>query len=115
MRALQAKSMLQSIKENDLVSHTARIGSLLNTTLTNLFTQPFASNKVHSLRGLATFLSWDFHTSAIRDEFVQRMRNKGVQMGGCGEKSVRLRPMLTFGESHMEVLVKAIEEVLREM
>jgi hypothetical protein len=33
-------------------------------------------------------------TPEARDRFVAAMRQHGVVMGGCGEKAVRLRPML---------------------
>jgi 4-aminobutyrate aminotransferase/(S)-3-amino-2-methylpropionate transaminase len=109
--------MIELIKQHDLVSHTAATGISLANELKRVFSEPEASGKVFNFRGegSGTFLSWDLKTPAMRDDFVGRMRRKGVQIGGCGERAVRLRPMLTFGETHLAVLCGTIEEVLREM
>ena len=106
--------MIQLIEQHDLVAHTSKIGSLLAGNLRSILS---SSSKAESLRGdtKGTFMSWDFETPALRDAFVGGMRKEGIQMGGCGEKSVRLRPMLTFGEQHVEILSGAVERVLKGM
>lgn len=35
-------------------------------------------------------------------------------MGGCGERAVRLRPMLVFQKKHADILLKTMEDVLKE-
>lgn len=89
MRVLQARAMLAIIRKHGLIEHTAKMGVELHAMLENLFAEAGAG-KVHSLRGKGqgTFLSWDFATSAMRDSFVGLMRNNGVQIGGCGERTV---------------------------
>ena len=42
------------------------------------------------------------------------MRAHGVHMGGCGERAVRLRPMLTFQKKHADQLLAAMEKVYGE-
>jgi len=42
-----------------------------------------------------------------RDELVQKLREKGVNTGGSGEKSLRLRPMLIFLPKHAQLLHSA--------
>jgi len=106
--------MINLIQQHDLVEHTSKIGALLATNLKQILS---STPHARSLRGdtKGTFMSWDFETPALRDGFVGGMRKEGVQMGGCGEKSVRLRPMLTFGEGHVEVLCERVEKVLKGM
>lgn len=60
-------------------------------------------------------MAWDFAQPQQRDRFLGLMRKNGVQMGGCGERSVRLRPMLTFGEKHAEILTSTIEKSLGQL
>ncbi|WVQ75107.1 4-aminobutyrate aminotransferase [Cryptococcus sp. DSM 104548] len=117
IRALQARKMIQLIAQHDLVAHTATTGTLLSTALSTLFSSPFASGKVSNFRGQGqgTYLAWDMASPEMRDRFVGRMRREGVQIGGCGEATVRLRPMLTFGEGHVEILAETVEKVLREL
>jgi len=106
--------MINLIAQHDLVAHTSQIGSILATNLQNILS---SAPQAQALRGetKGTFMSWDFETPALRDAFVGGILGQGVQMGGCGEKSVRLRPMLTFGEKHVEVLCERVERVLKGM
>lgn len=106
--------MIDLIDKHDLVAHTSKIGSILASNLQNILS---SAPQAQALRGeeKGTFMSWDFETPALRDAFVGGMRKEGVQMGGCGERSVRLRPMLTFGEKHVEVLSERVEKVLKAM
>lgn len=39
---------------------------------------------------------------------------KGVNLGGSGERAVRLRPMLIFEERHADIFLEGLEEVLKE-
>lgn len=87
MRAIQAKKMLEVIKSHNLVEHTKATGDALYARLETLAK---AQPKMRNLRGKnnGTFIAWDFETPQERDAFVGRMRVNGVQMGGCGDKSV---------------------------
>lgn len=115
IRALQAREMISFIKQHDLVSHTASIGSELFNSLSS-----FASHYpkvMQNLRGKneGTFISFDCDTPEMRDRFVAEMRKVGVVMGGCGDRAVRLRPMLIFGEKQMQVLLEKMEGVLKTL
>ncbi|WRT69537.1 4-aminobutyrate aminotransferase [Kwoniella shivajii] len=117
IRALQAREMIKLIKQHDLVSHTAATGSSLASSFKSVFSSSVASGKVMNLRGEGdgTYLAWDMASPSLRDSFVGKMRVNGIQIGGCGDQTVRLRPMLTFGEKHAEILVSTTEKVLREL
>ncbi|ODN78525.1 4-aminobutyrate aminotransferase [Cryptococcus amylolentus CBS 6039] len=117
IRALQARKMIQLIEENSLVSHTATIGSILAACLSQVFSSSAATGKVANFRGQGegTYLAWDMASPEMRDAFVGKMRKAGVQIGGCGEQTVRLRPMLTFGEKHVEILAETVQRVLRDL
>ncbi|OCF37150.1 4-aminobutyrate aminotransferase [Kwoniella heveanensis BCC8398] len=117
MRALQARKMIDIIRQHNLVSHTASTGASLASSFKSLFASSAAAGKVSNFRGEGdgTYLAWDLATPAMRDSFVGKMRNHGILIGGCGEQTVRLRPMLTFGEKHAEILVGTAEKVLKEL
>lgn len=117
IRALQARKMIQLIAENNLVSHTAATGGLLASSLSSVFASPAAAGKVFNFRGQGegTYLAWDMASPQMRDAFLGKMRKVGVQIGGCGDATVRLRPMLTFGKKHVEVLSGAVEDVLQSL
>ncbi|GAA6052376.1 hypothetical protein JCM3770_000212 [Rhodotorula araucariae] len=112
IRALQARELISFIKAHGLVQHTAVIGDELYGALAQLARRFPAA--VQNLRGkdCGTFIAWDAESPAHRDAFVAAMRREGVIMGGCGERAVRLRPMLIFGDKQMEILLEKMEGVL---
>lgn len=98
-RAILFREIVAEIKEHDLVDYTAQTGEYLYTELSHLAKK--YPHEIQNLRGKGqgTFLSWD---SPCRDEFLLKMKYAGVNVGGCGENTVRLRPMLIFGKRHSE-------------
>jgi len=114
LRILQARSIINYISENNLLPHVASIGSSLYSSLTSIFKN---HPQVSSLRGEdeGTFIAFDLADGKKRDELVMKMRLKGVHMGGCGDRTVRLRPMLILEERHTVVFLEKLEEVLKEM
>ncbi|GJN87403.1 hypothetical protein Rhopal_000352-T1 [Rhodotorula paludigena] len=115
IRALQARELISFIKAHGLVQHTAAIGSELYDALSGLAKR--YSGTMHNLRGkdCGTFIAWDAADAQQRDAFVAAMRKEGVVMGACGERAVRLRPMLIFGDRQMEVLLEKMEGVLKTL
>ena len=110
-RVLLFNAIYDEIKRLDLVKHAGEVGAYVFSQLEAL--QSKYSGEVLNLRGkgFGTFIAWD---SPRRDDFVKRMRAKGVHMGGCGERAVRLRPMLVFQKKHADILLSTMEEVLKE-
>lgn len=110
--AMQAREIISFVKAHGLVQHTAVIGSELYSSLEALARR--FPGMLTNLRGKdhGTFIAWDAESPAQRDQFVAAMRQQGVIMGGCGERAIRLRPMLIFGDKQMEVLLGKMEGVL---
>ncbi|KAN0062096.1 4-aminobutyrate transaminase [Thecaphora frezii] len=112
MRAMQARTLIDYIEQHGLVEHTARMGDKLYGVLEGLAARFPAL--VQSLRGHGegTFLAFDAETAQERDAIVAQLRNRGVLVGGSGERAVRLRPMLIFGDAELAAFAERIEEVL---
>ena len=68
---------------------------------------------IDSVRALGTFGSFNAATVQLRDSIVGKLRNLGIQSGGCGERAIRLRPSLTFNEKHAEILLDRLATVLK--
>lgn len=113
-KALIARSIYQEVVKHDLVAKTAAVGDYLYGQLKDLFAKFPA--KVQNLRGenFGTFIAWDHPTAELRNQLLVEMRKLGVNIGGCGDQSVRLRPTLVFENSHADVLLGALESVLRK-
>ncbi len=68
---------------------------------------------IDSVRSLGTFGAFNAASTKVRDDIVVKLRNLGVQSGGCGERAIRLRPCLTFNEKHAAILLDRLSTVLK--
>ncbi|KAF7721837.1 4-aminobutyrate transaminase [Apophysomyces ossiformis] len=108
VRAMQAAAIVNEIESKDLLSNVKQVGGYLQRGLKELASKGSLAN----VRGQGTFIAFDMHTPTERDNFLLAMRQKGVNIGGCGERSVRLRPMLVFQQNHADILLNTMESVL---
>lgn len=108
-KAILAKAIYQEVQKNNLVERTATTGDYLYKELEGLAEK--YQGKILNLRGenFGTFIAWDCESPTHRNELLLKMRAAGVNIGGCGERSVRLRPSLVFEPSHANVFLNALE------
>lgn len=102
----------EEVVKNDLPAVVKRVGDYLFGKLEQL--QSKYPAYFQNLRGKnrGTFIAWSLDSSEIRDKFLGDMKLAGVNMGGCAETTVRLRPTLVFEEKHADIMVRAIESVI---
>jgi 4-aminobutyrate aminotransferase/(S)-3-amino-2-methylpropionate transaminase len=107
-RAILFRSIIQEIKRLDLVNSTAAVGDYLYNGLQRL-SEKFPQD-IQNLRGKGqgTFIAFD---SVRRDEVLKKAKGEGVNIGGSGERAVRLRPMLIFQKGHADLLLERLERV----
>ncbi|VVT56602.1 uncharacterized protein SAPINGB_P005172 [Magnusiomyces paraingens] len=110
-KAIIARAIYKEIVANDLVARTAQVGEYLIGKLEALSTK--FPTKIQNLRGKGTFIAWDMESPEVRDSFLKALRTNGVNCGGCGPKSVRLRPALVFEEKHADIFVDVVEKVFQ--
>lgn len=96
-KAILFRAIIEEIERKNLVENTAEVGEYLYAGLERLAQQ--YPNEIQNLRGKGqgTFLAWD---SPRRDDFLRRAKTVGINIGGSGERAVRLRPMLIFQKHH---------------
>lgn len=111
-RMILAGAIGQEVVEKDLAKQAARVGDYLFGKLEKLATK--YPEYMSDLRGKnrATFIAWSFKDASLRNKFLSDMKTVGVNVGGCAEDSVRLRPTLVFEEKHADILLAGIEKVL---
>lgn len=109
-RAILFRGIIEEIKKHDLVNHTAQVGDYLYNGLEDL-SQRYP-NEILNLRGKGqgTFIAFD---SPRRDEILVKAKRIGINIGGSGEKAVRLRPMLIFQQRHAGILLEGVEKILK--
>lgn len=108
-RVIMCKAVIKEILDKKLVEQTARVGGLLYNQLETLAAKH--PEYIQNLRGKnqGHFIAFDTKDPA---SLVRSMRAIGVNIGTCGTHTVRLRPMLIFEESHIPILVNALDKVI---
>ncbi len=94
--------MLEVIRRDHLVEHTASVGAALVRGLTGLTHAGFYSNA----RGLGTFAAIDVPTPADLARVLGALRVQGVECGGSGTRTIRFRPALVFAERHVQEVLE---------
>lgn len=112
-KAIIARTIYKEISKYDLVNETAQVGDYLFSQLKQLS----GKYPILNLRGekFGTFIAWDFASGEKRGEFLAKMRNKGVNIGGCGDQAVRLRPPLVFEKKHADIFLGVVEDVYKQL
>lgn len=105
---------LEVIYRDNLVENAKTVGAYLLKSLKALEGRKF-NKKVTNARGKGLMCSFDLPTTALRNQFVSRMLENGVLLLGCGERSIRFRPSLTFTKEEVDGLIKTIRKVLQEL
>ncbi len=108
-RIIMSNAVISEILDNKLVEHTAQVGDKLYAALEKLATK--YPDNIQNLRGKGngTYIAFDTENPAA---LVGKMRSFGVNIGTCGTRTVRLRPMLVFEEGHIPRLVETFERAL---
>lgn len=109
-RAILFRAIIEEIEKHDLVNNTAQVGEYLYSGLEELSKR--FPGEIQNLRGKGqgTFIAFD---NPKRDEFLVKAKKVGVNIGGSGERAVRLRPMLIFQKHHADILLDAVEKIIK--
>ena len=111
-RLLQLRTILQEIDANKLQENVRVTGKFILDNLSAL--QARFPSVITNVRGAGTFIAFDAVKGAdARGAIVEAMKQRGVLIGGCGDRSVRLRPMLCFKPRHAATFLDNLEAVLK--
>lgn len=107
LRGAQLQVILEVIKRDRLIEHTATMGERLRIGLVDLahrheqlFEQP---------RGAGTFAAIDVRDAKTRDRMLDTLRMSGMEAGGSGDRSIRFRPALVFGSRHVDEALEHLD------
>jgi 4-aminobutyrate aminotransferase/(S)-3-amino-2-methylpropionate transaminase len=111
LRAAQFEVILEVIERDELIPHTRAIGERLHSGLLALtarhpgvFSQP---------RGQGTYSAIDVRDPATRDRLVDALRQRGVEAGGSGDRSIRFRPALILASRHVDEALNAFDDAAK--
>lgn len=112
-KLIMLERVISVIQSEQLVQKIEQTGSKLHQGLLAL--QSKHSNVIENTRGKGTFCAIDFKTAASRDKAIEKLALSGVYSGGCGERSLRVRTALVFGDKHAEIMLDKLDSVLGGM
>ncbi|CAB1350282.1 unnamed protein product, partial [Coregonus sp. 'balchen'] len=104
-----ADIVLNVIRRENLLEEVTRSGKTLLQGLYQL--QDQYPNLLSSARGQGTFCAIDIRDDATRNSIIFKARDKGVLLGGCGDRSIRFRPALVFKEYHVHMFLNVFNDV----
>lgn len=106
MRAMQMECIINTIRSDSLLENVRVTGKYLYERLCDV--SSIYPKTIQNVRGVGTFLSFDCKDAASRDTLVNGLRQLGIQSGGCGINSVRLRPQLIFQPTHVDIFIDCL-------
>jgi hypothetical protein len=101
-RLAQWDVMLEVIRRDRLVEHTASVGRSLVAGLERLCAGGWFSNA----RGQGTFAAVDVPTGDALARILGVLRAQGVECGGSGTRTIRFRPALVFAQRHVDEVLE---------
>lgn len=107
--------VLKVIRRDSLLENMRVTGDLIYTNLIELENK--YPHLINSTRGKdrGTFIAFNGADSKTRDNIVDGLKKKGVQVGACGDSAIRLRPALIFQPSHANILLDRLAQVLQDI
>ncbi|KAJ3185205.1 hypothetical protein HDU85_001253 [Gaertneriomyces sp. JEL0708] len=111
VRLMQAKHIIEEIHSNDLLDLVEDTGNYIMEGLTDIAATGRGA-AIQDVRGVGSFIAFNLPNQQARDALVAKMRNYGVNVGGCGERAIRLRPMLVLTQQHADIFLDTIEVAL---
>jgi 4-aminobutyrate aminotransferase/(S)-3-amino-2-methylpropionate transaminase len=111
-RVLQTRAILDEINKSELLELVNSSGARILEGL-NLLASRY--RMISKVRGQGTFCAFDCESVEMRDTFLKDMRNRGIECGGSGTKTVRMRPALIFASRHVDIFLTACEESLKSL
>ncbi|XP_034188252.1 4-aminobutyrate aminotransferase, mitochondrial [Osmia lignaria lignaria] len=111
-KILILEAVLQTIEAEDLLTHVCQVSNYLLCQL-NALQQEFPQ-LMCAVRGRGFIIAFDMVTRDMKNKLMNQIRCKGIQVGDCGEKSIRLRPCLIFQEYHADIFLEHLRACLKE-
>ncbi|ELT91408.1 hypothetical protein CAPTEDRAFT_205968 [Capitella teleta] len=111
-KVLLMETMVNVIKEENLLNNCKVTGEYLGKGMHQL--EMKFPDQINKVRGPGVFKAVDVKTPEHRDKIMRQLRDRGVLVGGCGDRTIRLRPSLILQEHHADIFLDIFEGVLTD-
>ena len=105
--------VVKVIKEDSLLERVNETGQAIMWGLQDL--EKRFPEILSRARGLGTLCAVDVVSLELRDKIIHNLRQLGINLGGCGESSIRFRPSLTFTPYHANIMLQHLNTVIRDL
>jgi L-lysine 6-transaminase len=108
---VRATRYLQVIDEENLIENARTVGAYLVDKIRGLAEEH--EGTVTNARGKGLMAAFDLPSPDVRKTYLGKVKENGVLMVGCGERSVRFRPPLNLTKAHVDEGIDIIDRTLR--
>ena len=105
--------VVKIIREESLLERVNKTGSTILRGLAELESR--FPEVLSRSRGLGTLCAIDVKNAETRDKILHGLKQRGINLGGCGDHTIRIRPSLTFTPHHANIMLDNIDVVMTEM
>ncbi len=110
LRGAQLEVIVEVIERDHLLETTRITGNYLLSCLYELSGRH--PGLLSGARASGTFAAIDVRDGATRDQIVSRARQRGLELGGSGDRSIRFRPALILEPRHVAEAMDILEASL---
>ena len=110
---VRSTQIMNIMEEEKIIDNVLSRGKYLMNRLNEI--QLEFPDLVSNVRGLGLLCSFDLPNAELRKKFREIAENEKLLILGCGEKSIRFRPMLNIKDDELEEGLQVIEKVLKIM
>ena len=111
LRAAQLGVIAEVIERDRLLENVVVTGAYLVRGLGELAARH--AGILSEARGQGTFAAIDVRDGAMRDRLLGLLRQRGLEVGGSGERSIRFRPALVYAPRHVAETLGILEDAVR--
>ena len=108
IKLMQTQIVVDTMRRDNLLGTVQATGEYLMKSLCAL-------GGISNVRGQGTLIAFDCESTEHRAKLFAVLKGNGVHIGGCGTRSVRLRPALIFEEKHAEIFMERLVKSLKEV
>jgi L-lysine 6-transaminase len=109
---VRTTQFIDIIVEEKLLAHVTQLGKSMLQSLQDM---AHSDERITNPRGLGLWMAFDMPNAEIRNAYVDKCFEKGVVVLSCGQRSVRLRPVLNLQESEaaegLDLMRKALQDI----
>ena len=107
-RGAQLEVIVEIIEEHGLLALVRSTGALLVRELEALATR--YPDLLSGARGVGTFAAIDVRDPHAQVSLLDALRQRGLEVGGSGARSIRFRPALIFGPRHVAEAIGILDD-----